>query len=46
MGPGGGQFTPGQRKAIETVCGGTPGGNFWVGKLETVGRIVGISHPN
>jgi len=46
LGPNGGDsFTPAQRKAIETVCGSPPGGNFWCGELAEVGRILGIPAP-
>lgn len=44
-GPGCKDFTPAQRKAVESVVGGSPGGNCWCGELSTVGRILGIPSP-
>jgi hypothetical protein len=44
--PGADGFTPQQRRAVESVVGGSAGGNCWVGKLEEVGRILGIPAPN
>jgi len=45
-GPNGGEeFTPAQRKAVESVVGGSAGANCWCGELETVGRILGIPSP-
>lgn len=41
----GGEFTPAQRQAVENVTHGRAGGNFWVGTLEDVGRILGIPSP-
>lgn len=35
-------FTPAQRKAIEAVCGSPAGANCWVGRIETVERILGV----
>lgn len=43
--PGAAGFTPEQRKAVESVVGGSAGGNCWVGQLEDVGRILGIPAP-
>ncbi len=38
-------FSPAQRKAVESVVGGSAGGNCWTGEIETVGRILGIPAP-
>lgn len=45
-GPDGGkEFTPAQRKAVESVICGSAGGNCWCGELETLGRLLGIPAP-
>lgn len=35
-------FTPVQRKAVETVCRSPAGGNCWIGEIETVESILGV----
>ena len=38
----GGEFTPGQKQAVQEVTGSPTGVNFWVGQIEDVERILGI----
>lgn len=36
-------FTPAQRKAVEKVCRSPAGANYWVGEIEAVERILGVT---